>query len=1695
MNRILLFTFVGFLSIGQGLAQKTKSVTPASVGVANPGTGTVYYGNRNEPPRAMEFKKGTVSVATFLTNINTYFNIPAAFTFRETESNTDNLGMRHRLLAQYYNGLPVEGMGYRVHEKDGFVTSANGRAVRQVNVDTHVLLGEEQAFRLAAQYLQTKDTTVRAGKKLIVSKDFTLAPESFSIAYQFDIDVSLVERWRVSVDARDGTLINKVSLVNSCHIEEEKDEGPPPPYYSTGTGTSSYYGVRPIRIESTGYNWRLVGQTEHGGKIGTYDFRNASVIVLQLGIPFTPSDIYSSTKTFNDYYQRPGVSAHWSAEQTYEYYLNKHNRNSFDNNGGTITTYVHVDVGMDNAFWTGKVLALGDGSNNNPLVELDVIGHELTHGVTQYEAKLQYSYESGALNESFSDIMAKAIEFDTFGDTATWQMGKYFRANGLRDLSNPNLKNQPDTYSGDLWYTGAADYGGVHTNSGVQNFWFYLLSEGGSGVNDHQVSYSVNSIGIEAAAKIAYRNLTEYLGPQADYLDSRIGSLLATADLYGKNSTTYQEVDKAWDAVGVIDEPIITSLNVYDITATTVKLKGTLLPRGNTVTYRFEYGTTLAYGSTTASYTYSDKVEGILTGLQSKTKYYVKLVATNENGSSNATTEFTTISLAPLVKIKQTADVTETTASLYGEVNPNSLPTSFYFEYGLTPALGSVTPSSPLPAATEYQKVSASISSLQPHKMYYFRLVATNGSATTMSASLNFFTAVKPVITSYAPTVAQIGTEVIIAGLNFNAVAQKNIVNFGATRGTVLSASATQLKVKVPAGASLGPISVMDTDSGLSDESVQEFVPTFTGDFNKNNFQLRVGSTDYMYQTLVHDMDGDSKPDIVVLHYLGFSVFQNVNQGGDLTNESFVRNTYNSEYTPEPISLVDLDGNGLKDVVARYQGQLRVYPNLSVPGFIFFGTPVILPVGNFVDLTFNDFDEDGHPDIALTENLPLGDSVRIKIFRNQNPQGFILPENFVNQFSIRLPYYVYDLIGDDFDNDGKPDLLFGAYNRTFVPILKNNSRPGVLAFDENRVPDAITVNYPRYISQDLNQDGWKDVVSNNRDQVGTMTILENKRTSPVVTLRKTDFAFTGNRASIICPADVNGDGTVDLLTGTGNGKFVLLKNKGGNQAISQSSFEKFEEYGSVNEDIYTQSDMTINDLNGDGRPDVINTYSYNRFPHQGYQMEIWQNSATNNCLDPALVKVNVSTTMATVVLPPNTTRDQFTIEYSYDGNSNWYSVPENLMFNVNRGYDYQVRVRTKCYLGFTDYYYIKFTPECVDTSTFAIGTIGVDNVSIVSSNLSSFEVQYSVAAKNQWLSQFSNTIVNLLPGTTYDLRYRGQCAKPTEFKYKQFTTLCSTLASLTVTDIVYNRAVVRWTSNYSGNVILEYTPDNVTWTLIDVTQTLYPLIPGKQYNVRGRLTCSNTNSEFIYKSFSTPCPNVSALSVDAITPFGATVRWADGSGTGSYIVTYKSGGKVTTVETQSTSFILEDLQPGTQYTVAVAPKCIGAADFTSTTFNTICYVPVALSAEDITHTSAQLTWIDTFGSVPYSIDYSIAGTNVWVTAQTPSTTLSLTKLRPGTQYEVRVHITCTSQTAPDALLRFKTELYDETTFFPNPTDREITIHPSQDLIGHRYSIYDNVGRIVASGELLDYTIDMSNWTPGVYTLKIEDEKPLKIVKR
>lgn len=281
----------------------------------------------------------------------------------------------------------------------------------------------------------------------------------------------------------------------------------------------------------------------------------------------------------------PALDAHWGMEKTFDFYLNVFNRNSYDGNGSAIKQYLNSPLTQsnqngdpNNAFamsapYNIMVYGMGDGQLMNPVVGLDVAGHEFTHLVVNNNGNggLVYQGESGALNESFADIFGTSVEFFA-GLNADWLIGEDVTVLSpfLRSMSNPNATQNPDTYNGLHWTNPnniQFDNGGVHINSGVQNFWFYLLSQGGSGTNDLNNLYTVTGIGINKARQIAYRNLVTYLSSNATYMDSFYGSLQAAQDLYGANSTEFNAVRQAWYAVGIGNDPNSACSGTTSLTA------------------------------------------------------------------------------------------------------------------------------------------------------------------------------------------------------------------------------------------------------------------------------------------------------------------------------------------------------------------------------------------------------------------------------------------------------------------------------------------------------------------------------------------------------------------------------------------------------------------------------------------------------------------------------------------------------------------------------------------------------------------------------------------------------------------------------------------------------------------------------------------------------------------------------------------------------------------------------------------------------------------------------------------------------------------------------------------------------------------------------------------------------------------------
>lgn len=505
---------------------------------------------------------------------NNFFTLnKEAFKLKENDqmvlekSYTDNFGFTHHKFQQTYKNIPVEGCEYILHEKNGFVISANGKIASNLSKNVVPNIGEATALNVALQFVNAsryawqvdlndeEDSLLYSaypkGELLLAFKKNidNYTNDNYELTYRFEI-TSVKPKHNsqaVYVNAHNGTIFKTIPLQYSCHC-------------CTGSTNTLYYGTRNITTQKVFPNKYLLKDNCRGGGIQAF---------------YNKKKVRDPNNNFvNNHKDRVAASAHWAAEMTYDYFLNNHGRNSFDNNGAKVDLYTG-EGNDDEASWKMNSIYLGKSGSktSNDLVSLDIVGHEFTHGVTQYSAKLQYSNESGALNESFSDIFGTMIEYYALNGSGDYLIGEDFWITDgyLRNMSNPGGKTQiefipncpsgvyvyaqPNTYKGVNWldYNNFpnCDLGGVHKNSGVQNFWFYLLSEGGTGTNDKGYNYTVQGIGREKAASIAYRNLTVYLTSTSKFSDAKNGAIWSAMDLFGDCSNEVLQTIRAWDAVGV----------------------------------------------------------------------------------------------------------------------------------------------------------------------------------------------------------------------------------------------------------------------------------------------------------------------------------------------------------------------------------------------------------------------------------------------------------------------------------------------------------------------------------------------------------------------------------------------------------------------------------------------------------------------------------------------------------------------------------------------------------------------------------------------------------------------------------------------------------------------------------------------------------------------------------------------------------------------------------------------------------------------------------------------------------------------------------------------------------------------------------------------------------------------------------------
>ncbi len=535
-NKITLFSILISLLFNVSLTAQIYTGTNAA-GII-PNAAKIWLNEKDGTLKFVRFNTpqpfDRTNPASFIENM---VNSEKRITFHLEDVQRDNIGMTHYRFVQVVNGIPVEYRKYYLHTDGNGVRSMNGQYADVPFGTGFPVVSEPLAFQIAknavpGELYEWEDlgTTRPAGEKRYFIKN-----GKGHLAYKIDIySLQPLARYWVYVDAISGEILFKENRIQE--------------YTVTGTAYTKYHGTQSILTDSVSSTQYLLRDSLTG--IYTFNLNNSTWT--SSAVDFTDSDNIWNTTTNQD---DAALDAHWGAKKTYDYFLNTFGRDSYDGNGSSIRSYVHYGNNVVNAFWNGSFMTYGDGNGTSysALTSIDIVGHELAHGVTQYSAGLIYSYESGALNESFSDIFGVVVDFYADPANANWLMGDVINitGNGFRNMSNPNAKYHPDTYLGNYWYTGSGDNGGVHYNSGVQNYWFYLLTSGGTGTNDNGDAYNVTGIGMADAAAIAYRNLTVYLTPNSQYADARFYAIEAAIDLFGFCSMQEKSTTDAWYAVGI----------------------------------------------------------------------------------------------------------------------------------------------------------------------------------------------------------------------------------------------------------------------------------------------------------------------------------------------------------------------------------------------------------------------------------------------------------------------------------------------------------------------------------------------------------------------------------------------------------------------------------------------------------------------------------------------------------------------------------------------------------------------------------------------------------------------------------------------------------------------------------------------------------------------------------------------------------------------------------------------------------------------------------------------------------------------------------------------------------------------------------------------------------------------------------------
>ncbi len=505
-RRYLLSITLAFLLLGTGLAAAVPLSEEQVLSQDAAGEPTFIQGQLGTLAPGID--RGAAAMAFLADFAGESLSASGQEGFFVLAENRDDLGYVHVRIVQEINGLAVLGNQIVVHADDdsGEVYAVTGRFVSAVGLASDPLLEAIPALELAA-------------KEMGIVAVATDEPELVYVLDDFDQPV-LAWRNRVEYSTKEGDEIDEI-------------------FADAVTGAVVARHPQVHRAKS----WR------------TYTSNNTSALPGTLRC--------TNTQSCGDSVLQ---NVHNGASSVYDYYNARFGRRSYNGSDATISSVGHHQTNYNNAFWNGSYLVYGDGDGSQfgPLGNaFDVVAHEFTHAVTQHESGLIYSNESGALNEAWSDIFGAGAEAWRDGISGdTWKIGEDAYTPGisgdaLRYMNNPTQDGNSRDYYPER-YTGSADNGGVHWNSGIANLAFYLAVNGGQHPRG-KTTVVVPSIGLSQAEQIFYRAQTTYLTPSSNFSAARAATGQAARDLYGAGSEN--NVYTAWCAVGVGSCPAASTNN------------------------------------------------------------------------------------------------------------------------------------------------------------------------------------------------------------------------------------------------------------------------------------------------------------------------------------------------------------------------------------------------------------------------------------------------------------------------------------------------------------------------------------------------------------------------------------------------------------------------------------------------------------------------------------------------------------------------------------------------------------------------------------------------------------------------------------------------------------------------------------------------------------------------------------------------------------------------------------------------------------------------------------------------------------------------------------------------------------------------------------------------------------------------------